>query len=157
MATRLVYHRDQLIMLSKLKIISEISPQIPMELKRKRRGCRAGVRQREKRWRFKPFLPTVVMGNVRSLANKIDELRVLTRSQKEYRECSIMCFTETWLHEHIPDCNASVHGFMTVRADRNKQLSGKLEVELQCWLTSVGVILDMSLLKRRSAQETLNC
>ena len=90
MATRVVYHRDQLLMLSKVKIISEITSQIPKELKRKRRGCRAGVRQREKRWRFKPFLPTVVMGNVRSLANKMDELQVLARSQKEYRQCSIM-------------------------------------------------------------------
>ena len=38
-----------------------------------------------------------------------------------------MCFTETWLHEHIPDCNASIHGFKTVRADRSKQHSGKLK------------------------------
>ena len=123
---RLVYQRDQLLKLSKIRINCEITQQIPMELKRKRRGCRAGVKQSEKRWRFKPFLPTVMMGNVRSLANKTDELEMLTRSQREYRQCSLMCFTETWLHENIPDCSVSVHGFKTLRADRSQQLSGKL-------------------------------
>ena len=38
------------------------------------------------------------MGNVRSLANKMDELTALSRSQGEDRECSLMCLTDTWLH-----------------------------------------------------------
>lgn len=47
------------------------------------------------RWgRFKPFIPTIIMGNVRSITNKTDELGALTRTQREYRECNIMCFTE---------------------------------------------------------------
>ncbi|KAK0140095.1 hypothetical protein N1851_022981 [Merluccius polli] len=65
------------------------------------------------------------MGNVRSLGNKMDELTALARSQKEYRECSIMCFTETWLHQDIPDDNVSIAGFHTVRADRDCAKSGK--------------------------------
>ncbi|KAJ8390513.1 hypothetical protein AAFF_G00103100 [Aldrovandia affinis] len=59
------------------------------------------------------------MGNVRSLANKMDELTALARSQAEFRECSIMCFTESWLHKDIPDNNVSVDGFQTVRGDRD--------------------------------------
>lgn len=47
---------------------------------------------------FKPCLHSLIMSKVRSLANKMDELTALARSQKEYRECSLMCFTETWLH-----------------------------------------------------------
>ncbi|XP_035771672.1 NXPE family member 3-like, partial [Neolamprologus brichardi] len=60
------------------------------------------------------------MGNVRSLSSKIDELSALVRRQREYRECSLMCFMdESWMHQDIPDENASVEGFHTVWADRD--------------------------------------
>ncbi|XP_049435499.1 uncharacterized protein LOC125890744 [Epinephelus fuscoguttatus] len=36
-----------------------------------------------------------------------------------------MCFTETWLHQDIPDNNVSISGFQTVRADRDCTESGK--------------------------------
>ncbi len=75
--------------------------------------------------RYKLSLPTVTMGNVRSLANKMEELTALARSQTEYRECSLMCFTETWLHQDIPDDNVSIDGFQTVRAGRDSTGSGK--------------------------------
>ena len=65
------------------------------------------------------------MGNVRSLANKMDELAGLVRTQRVFRESSVMCFTETWLHEDIPDSNVTVDGFQTVRADRSHRESGK--------------------------------
>lgn len=41
-------------------------PQIPVELRRNRRGCRAGAKVKERRRKFKPALPSVIMGNVRS-------------------------------------------------------------------------------------------
>lgn len=43
----------------------------------------------------------------------------------EYRECSLMCFMETWLHQDIPDDNISISGFQTVRANRDCTGSGK--------------------------------
>ncbi|KAJ8402059.1 hypothetical protein AAFF_G00372940 [Aldrovandia affinis] len=107
--------------------VAEMTHQIPEELKRnsrsrRGRGRRARQRKtearREKR-RFKPYLPSIIMGNVRSLANKMDELTGVTQSQAEFRECSIMCFTESWLHKDIPDNNVSVGGFQTVRGDRD--------------------------------------
>lgn len=64
------------------------------------------------------------MGNVRSLPGKMEELTALTRLQREYRECSLMCFTETWLNELSPDSHVSLDGFHIVRADRNAD-SGK--------------------------------
>ncbi|KAK0139096.1 hypothetical protein N1851_024385 [Merluccius polli] len=42
----------------------------------------------ERRWRYKPRLPSVIMGSVRSLPNKTDELSALITGQREYRECS---------------------------------------------------------------------
>ena len=65
------------------------------------------------------------MGNVRSLANKTDELAALIKTQREFGESSLLCFTETWLHSHIPDHSVAAPGFLTVRADRDFNVSGK--------------------------------
>lgn len=46
---------------------------------------------------------SVIMGNVRSLPDKMEELSALTQNQKEYREVSITCFTETWLNVYVID------------------------------------------------------
>ncbi|TWW68811.1 hypothetical protein D4764_19G0006090 [Takifugu flavidus] len=43
----------------------------------------------------------------------MDELEALTRTPREYREASIMCFTETWLHGLMPDSNVTIAGFTT--------------------------------------------
>ncbi|KAI3366149.1 hypothetical protein L3Q82_009973 [Scortum barcoo] len=54
------------------------------------------------------------MGNVRSLPNKMmDELAALTRHQREYRECSLLLFTETWLTALTPDTAAELDGLHT--------------------------------------------
>jgi len=47
------------------------------------------------------------MGNVRSLVNKMDELTSLTKSKSVFGEGSVMCFTETWLHDNVPDTTVS--------------------------------------------------
>lgn len=129
-----VYTRDQLIALKPTAAHRPID--IPTEIwRRTHRGCRGGVRRRGKRKgsrqqrlmrrRFKPCLPSLIMGNVRSMANKMNELTGLARSQREFRECSLMCFTETWLNSDIPDHNVSIDGFQIVRADRDCNKSGK--------------------------------
>ena len=120
---RILYSRDQLIGLKPANMAVR-SPDIPEEIWRKtHRGCRGknNQRKRKSKWRqrrleerrYKPCLPLVVMGNVRSLANKMEELTELARSQREYRECSLMCFMETWLHQDIPIDNVSIPGFET--------------------------------------------
>ena len=67
------------------------------------------------------------MGNVRALNSpkKMDELAELAKSHWEYRECSLMIFTETWLHEDVPDSVVSINGFLTVRSDRDLKLCRK--------------------------------
>jgi len=90
-------------------------PDIPRELRRRYRGCRAGGRRRR---RYRPYLPSIVMGNVQSLVNKMDELTSLTRSESVFWEGSVLCFTETWLHDNVPDTVVDLAGFQLVRADR---------------------------------------
>ena len=86
----IVYTRDQLMALRHTTLLAGERPTIPEELKRRRRGCRAGIKQRMEKRKFKPFIPAVITGNVRSLANKVDELEALIRTQREYRESSIV-------------------------------------------------------------------
>ena len=97
-----VYTREQLLALCSTGKLTGYKPDVPPELKRRKRGRRSGVMCRNKKKRFKPTLPTVITGNVRSIYNKMDELTALTRHQREYRECSMMLFTETWLTEQTP-------------------------------------------------------
>ena len=40
--------------------------------------------ERERRRKFKLFLPSIIRGNVRSLAGKMDELGALMGTQQEY-------------------------------------------------------------------------
>ena len=61
--TRAVYTREELLALSTIR--RGIKHPIPTELKKLYRGCRAGAKRKEKshnrRWRYKPFLPYVIM------------------------------------------------------------------------------------------------
>jgi len=65
------------------------------------------------------------MGNVRSLGNKTDKLKALVKTQREYCDCSIFCFSETWLHSHIPDYCLEVPGYSLVWRDRDLSKSRK--------------------------------
>ncbi|TWW62609.1 hypothetical protein D4764_04G0012560 [Takifugu flavidus] len=85
--TSIVYTRDQLMALRPPSFVAREKPQIPKELWRKQRGSKPGVKQRMKRQRFKPCVPAVITGNVRSLANKMDELEALTRSTERPVSC----------------------------------------------------------------------
>ncbi|KAK7921866.1 hypothetical protein WMY93_008768 [Mugilogobius chulae] len=94
------------------------------ERRLRRRGRRGGIRQRLRRRRNKPPLPSILFSNARSLRNKVDELRINTRLCHEYRESCLLVYTETWLQEDDPDQLAQVQGFVLVRQDR-KISSGK--------------------------------
>ena len=59
------------------------------------------------------------MGNMRSLAKKMDELKVLAWTNLEFWQCSLMCVSETWLQKHISNFNVSLSGFQTIKADRD--------------------------------------
>lgn len=69
----------------------------------------------------------MILGNVRSLKRKMDELRINARVCHEYRESSMLVFTETWLHQSIPDVVCEREGFSLI-ARRGVKLRGKAEV-----------------------------
>lgn len=51
----------------------------------------------------------------------LDELEALARTQTEYIECSLMCFTETWLHDQIPDSNVTIPGFHSLSGQEQRE------------------------------------
>lgn len=46
-------------------------------------------------------LPSIYLENVQSLSNKTDTLLCRIHTQREARECSVFCLTETWLHSNV--------------------------------------------------------
>ena len=101
---------------------------IPAELRRRPRGCKAGAGLKAKlaknRRRYKPSIPSIIMGNVNSLPNKIDELSALN-NQRIYHESSLFIFMETLLNHLVPDANVDLLGFTATRDDKDTKASGK--------------------------------
>ena len=64
-----------------------------------------------------PLIPTITLSTVHALQNKMNELTALVRFDGDFRRSNMMCFTETWLSEHID--NILAPGFTTVRAERD--------------------------------------
>ncbi len=122
----LTYSRDALLSLriKDINVIPAVDFTVAVEeqlLPRNRlrkRGRRGGIRQRVRKRGTRPPLPSVIMGNVRSLRRKIEELRISARVCYEYREAGIIALTETWLHQGIPDSLFELDGFSLVRLDR---------------------------------------
>ena len=90
-----------------------------------KRGKRAGIKARLKTKPTRPAVPTILLSNVRSLENKLDELRLMRGSLKVWRDCCLFIFTESWLHENIPDEAVQLEGTTLFRADRDAASSGK--------------------------------
>ncbi len=60
-------------------------------------GKSAGIRNRLRNRAHSPPLPSILLANVQSLENKMDNLRARISFQRDIRYCNIICLTETWL------------------------------------------------------------
>jgi hypothetical protein len=71
----------------------------------------------------KPPLPSILLvANMQSLENKIDDLRGTLNYQQDIQNCSILCFTESWLNDDT--INIQLAGYTLYREDRTAA-SGK--------------------------------
>ena len=70
----------------------------------------------------KPPLPSILLANVQSLDNKIDDLRRILNYQREIQNCNILCFTEVWLNDDT--INIQLAGYTLHQQDRTAA-SGK--------------------------------
>jgi hypothetical protein len=66
-----------------------------------RRGRRSGALVRLRQRAYHPSLLSILLADVQSMDNKVDELRVRISFQRDIRDCNILCFTESWLSPDI--------------------------------------------------------
>ena len=111
---RVVYKREQLVEISRSQIILTLWLQIPHELKGRCCGCRSGAKQRERKRKLKSALRSFLMGNVRSLTNKLDEFEALMRRNLEFLQCSDV------VHWHVAAGAYSQLLHLSVRISDNK-------------------------------------
>ncbi len=65
--------------------------------RKKHCGKRAGIRNRLRERAHSPPLLSILLANVQSLENKMDDLRARISFQWDIKDCNILCLTETWL------------------------------------------------------------
>ena len=139
------YGRSELLQLNFVRLagVSDITPQIPDLIRRcpgniyeetgvkrrRKRGKRGGARLRLRKTRFNRLpLPSMILGNVQSIRNKLDELQGNVRFLKDYKDCCVMAFTETWLTERDQDSDLMITGFGAPhRVDRNSEVTNKTQ------------------------------
>ena len=93
--------------------------------RRQRRGKRGGVRTKLRLNPHRTALPSIFLTNVRSLFNKLNELKIWTLTQKSLMDCNVMFFTETWLNNDIPTSVMELEGRSIFRGDRTAETTGE--------------------------------
>lgn len=72
------------------------------------------------------LLPSMILGNVQSLRNKMDELLGNARFLKDFKDCCVMAFPERWLTERDQDSDLMISGSGAPhRLDRNGEVTKK--------------------------------
>ncbi|KAL3066110.1 hypothetical protein OYC64_016119 [Pagothenia borchgrevinki] len=90
-----------------------------------KRGSRAGLLVRLRKRENRPPLPSILLANVQSIENKLDELRSRIAFQRDIKNCNVFIFTETWLHSAISDSAIVPDGFTIFRPGSDCQIREK--------------------------------
>ncbi len=102
--------------------------------RRKHCGRRAGLRNRLRERAHSPPLPSILLANVQSLENIMDDLRARISYQRDIRDCNILCLTETWLTPTVPDTAVTPSdNFSVLRMDRTTE-AGKTKGDGVCFM-----------------------
>ncbi len=102
--------------------------------RKKHRGRRAGIRNRLRKRAHSPPLPSILLANVQSLENKMDDLRARISFQLDIRDCNILCLTKTWLTPTVPDTAVTPSdNFSVLRMDRTAE-AGKTKSGGVCFM-----------------------
>ncbi len=93
-----------------------------------------GIRNRLRKRAHSPPLPSILLANVQSLENKMDDLRARISFQRDIRDCNIICLTETWLTPSVPDTAVTPSdNFSVLRMDRTAE-AGKSKGGGECFM-----------------------
>ncbi len=116
-------------------------------------GSRAEVLVRLRKRENRPPLLSILLSNVESLNNKLDELRSRMVFQLDTKNCNVMVVTETWLDPLIPDLaivpeEVSIHRQdRTIKSGKSKRGGVRFMVSNQrcsdAEIISMGCSLDL--------------
>ena len=98
-------------------------------------------------------LPGIFFSDVRSLCSKLDELQLLVGKNSHFSSSSVLCFTETWLSDSVPDSALQLAGFQLFRADRHTELSGKTKGGGICFYTNCGWCNDVTVIQQHCSPD----
>ena len=74
-----------------------------------------------------PPRPSILLANVQSLDNKVDELRARISFQRDIRDRNILCYTESWLSpdilSRVGNCQGPHNTMLRCRYTRGKDCS----------------------------------
>lgn len=76
----------------------------------------------------KASVPSLLISNTRSLTRKVDELEWVAR----HNNADVICVTESWLTDDIPDSAIAMDDFIVFRKDRSQARGGGLVVYVNC-------------------------
>ncbi|KAK1783932.1 hypothetical protein P4O66_023099, partial [Electrophorus voltai] len=116
------------------------------DVRKRPRGKRAGVRNRLRARAHRAPLPSILLANVQSLDNKLDDLRARIKFQRDIRDCSLLCFTKSWLNPVVPSHTIQPAEFFSVHrmdrtADSGKSTCGGVCVMVNNrWCNSANVV-----------------
>ncbi|KAK1784814.1 hypothetical protein P4O66_003478 [Electrophorus voltai] len=158
--SRISYSRDALISLNlhstHLKPSVSPDPRWPTEILRENKRCgarkrprgkRAGIRNRLRAQAHRAPLPSILLANVQSLDNKLDDLRARIKFQRDIRDCNLLCFTESWLNPAVPNHAIQPAEFFSVHrmdrtADSGKSRGGRVCVMVNnSWCNNANVVI----------------
>lgn len=93
------------------------------------RGRRRGVQHRLMNYgpRHKlPPLPMILLSNIKSICNKMDELKAYVKCKRDFRETCMLAFTEMWLGEVDWDEDLHISAFyQPIRMARSPRITNK--------------------------------
>ncbi len=105
-----------------LEILRNVENKGHRRRNKKHCGNSAGIRNRLRKRAHSPPLPSILLANVQSLENKMDDLRARISFQRDIRDCNIICLTETWLTPSVPDTDVTPSdNFSVLRMDRTAE------------------------------------
>ncbi|KAK1803583.1 hypothetical protein P4O66_020997 [Electrophorus voltai] len=116
------------------------------DVRKRPRGKRAGIRNRLRARAHRAPLPSILLANVQSLDNKLDELRARIKFQRDIQDCNLLCFTESWLNPAVPSHAIQLAKFFSVhRMDRMADLgksrgSGVCVMVNNSWCNNANVV-----------------
>ncbi len=111
-------------------------------------GAAVLIRHYKKRRRARTALPSIHLANLRSLPNKMDELLLLSWTNKDFSNSAALCFTETWLNDTIPDRVLHLPNSQLIRADREAESTGKSRGGGTCFYINERWCTDVTVLKK---------